>query len=354
MKKKTAAVYCVASDELLRTITRAGLMKLGYSVSFANPSLFNPLQAATTDHALAVVPALHKKCAEVVDHYQRQGKPVLLVGLPLFPDPTLVRVAAASSGWLPKLEGAAARRLKLIGDPQTSERQRVKNQPVLMLGQVPELALTSSHLRDWAVETLMTLRKLTDAPVIWRPHPHNFFQLPGVNEVSTADNETLEEALERCWLAVTHSAPTAYDALLSGMPVITEEDSMFADVTHRLNQFGKIRKGHAQDVLAPVFQRMSFIHWKREEISDGTALAQVLTCALGDSVPVDPPAASKPSEELEPEATEPVDEPVASSTATEQPADEESAPPKGVEPKAAKATTPKAGSRRSSRSKGRR
>ena len=286
------AIYSNTRDKILRESVRDGVMKLGLYPSFLKPSLFSGINTSAKDHGIAVVPALHGKCAEIAHYYGGLGTPVLLVGDSLFEGlEDVYRVSPAVRGWIPKLQGPSSARMSVIGNPKVKDKPRVKSQPIVVLGQRPELDLDAETLRKWTLKTIDLLKNLTEDKVIWRPHEHNAFRADSADEVSDPKSESLDLLLDRAWLVVSHSAPRSLQALLAGRAVINDESSPYADVTYRMNQFGKVAKP-TDETVEPLLNALSYLHYTKEEIESGEAMSSVLRYLSGDSPPVDKPASN--------------------------------------------------------------
>lgn len=130
---------------------------------------------------------------------------------------------------------------------------------------------------EWPQDVLSRLRKLTDRPIWYRPHPGreripDLSKLPNIIIVS--NQEPLENQLNDAHAVVVHSSNCATIALLNGIPVFYEGDLLAcAEIS---------QKGIA-DIEAPFypdrelfFYRLANSQWNINEIQNGEPWLHVL------------------------------------------------------------------------------
>ena len=74
---------------------------------------------------------------------------------------------------------------------------------------------------QWERDTIFRLRKLTDRPIIYRPKP-NWMAASLIAGSAMQRDVPLPVALKNCHAVVTHHSNVAIDAILAGVPAISE------------------------------------------------------------------------------------------------------------------------------------
>ncbi len=103
---------------------------------------------------------------------------------------------------------------------------------VLLCGQVPwDSTVEHTDHRLWLRETYRALIRLSDAKVVFRPHPlgpsaADIFE-GNLSEVSLSDKD-LEADFARAWSIVTYNSTVGTDAAIAGKPVFVENDASMA------------------------------------------------------------------------------------------------------------------------------
>lgn len=141
---------------------------------------------------------------------------------------------------------------------------RVEGDHVLVCGQRGIGPPLMASPKNWHEDVAARLRKLTDRPVVVRPHPGK-----NIRQVTP-----LEEQLRGAWCVVVWSSSVAVQALLAGIPVIVEAPHHILD--------GAVQRG-IERVNAPTFtnrtdafERMAWAQWTMDEIADGAPFRHLL------------------------------------------------------------------------------
>ena len=85
---------------------------------------------------------------------------------------------------------------------------------------------------DWTKQTVQRLRKITNRPILIRPHPKNkinlseLIRLPGVKE--SVNGSTLQQDLSNAWAAVFCNSSSSVAAALAGIPIFADDDDCVA------------------------------------------------------------------------------------------------------------------------------
>ncbi|MGV2105541.1 hypothetical protein ACQZ4X_05655 [Agrobacterium vitis] len=158
---------------------------------------------------------------------------------------------------------------------------RSAGEHVLIIGQIPgDAAMRGMDVRQWLVATARHVRRLTDRPIIVRPHPgmknEDFAALEA--ELATVSglhlsglsSLTVVDELARAHCTICYSSSFSLDSLLQGVPVIT---------LSRFNIAAPICSKQIEDVVDPplpereqLFYDIAYAHWTLDEIRAGDVL----------------------------------------------------------------------------------
>ena len=135
-------------------------------------------------------------------------------------------------------------------------------------------------IQTWAVETINTIRKYTDRPIIIRPHPgdktsKNIIQ-PGnpackikfSKAVQLSSNVNLVDDLKNCWAAVNYNSSPVVGAAIEGVPIFVCDPikSQSAEIANTdLTQIENPKMPNRQ----PWVERLSMFHWNFNELKSG-------------------------------------------------------------------------------------
>lgn len=292
------------NGDALRRVAEAGLRRLGMDLFPQIPSCWSASQALREVDG-AVICGNRGPAGEAARYYQSIGKPVALLDFPhlgrpneLGTEPIQWRVTPPDHAWLPEFAGPAPTdRLEKLGLAIQAPRKRVKGQAVLILGQRsgdPTHNLDRAGFQAWAEAVLAVTRSLTDSKILWRPHPNDVWDIRGADGMSDPRQESLEEALDRSWLVVTHSSNAGLKALLSGLPVIAEGGPVYAPLCGSFARFMHASSPPEQDQVTELLARIAYTQWTEAEIADGTPLLRLLSPAEAEPIAVAPPASLVP------------------------------------------------------------
>lgn len=140
---------------------------------------------------------------------------------------------------------------------------------------------------DWALKTIIDIRKYSDRPIRIRPHPGDKRaikycdrllklcqgrRLPNIE--MSQEGSVLTQDFVDCWAMVNHNSSPGVAAAIEGIPVFLTDParSQARDVaTTGLNQ---IEHPNMPDRTQWV-QRMSQFHWSHQELQNGTCWAHM-------------------------------------------------------------------------------
>lgn len=209
------------------------------------------------------MPRLFSSSRAVIDPYAHYR-----IGLGGFPDDGGLALSTFCSNRWPKLSGQLG--LPALRPFRTGGRH------VIVIGQVPgDASLRGADIYQWMFDTCVTLKQITERPIIVRPHPlAKTFESSGlrqslgrigvlIDDIARPLSATLEDA----WVVVTYSSGAAVDALLAGVPAIAVSPASFAwEVTdHDLESVVHPTLHSRSDWL----DRLSAAQWCADEIARG-------------------------------------------------------------------------------------
>ena len=140
---------------------------------------------------------------------------------------------------------------------------------------------------DWAIKTIVEIRKYSDRPIRIRPHPGDkravkycdrLLKLCQGRRLSNIEisstSSSLTQDFNNCWAMVNHNSSPGVAAAIEGIPVfLTDpERSQACDVANTgINQ---IENPNMPDRTQWV-QRISQFHWSHQELQNGTCWAHM-------------------------------------------------------------------------------
>ncbi len=140
---------------------------------------------------------------------------------------------------------------------------------------------------DWAMKTIMQLRRYTKRPIRIRAHPGDkrakkycdrLMKLcigrRLLNIELSAPDTSLEQDLKNSWAVVNHNSSPAVGAAIEGIPVFVTDPER--------SQAREIAETRLDKIETPLMpdrdawaQRISQFHWSHHELRDGTAWAHM-------------------------------------------------------------------------------
>ena len=138
-------------------------------------------------------------------------------------------------------------------------------------------------MHKWLVDQARQIRKVTDKPIVIRPHPRdlvniNLEELKQVRvdlpkrDYKTYDDTNFKNLLKSTWAVVNHSSNPAMEAVFNGIPVFVSESSLCHPVGNN---------GYA-NLLTPSMpnrynwaNKLAYTEWFVEEIREGKPWKQI-------------------------------------------------------------------------------
>lgn len=131
---------------------------------------------------------------------------------------------------------------------------------------------------DWVNNTIDSIRKYTDRPILIRPHPGDkkaaqlvstIISIHASKGISISKpNTPLVEDLKNCWAAVNHNSSPVVGAAIEGIPIFVTDmnRSQCAEIANK--DFSRIEAPTFYDRQAWV-ERLSMFHWNFQELMSG-------------------------------------------------------------------------------------
>lgn len=129
-------------------------------------------------------------------------------------------------------------------------------------------------VEQWTLDTVETLKRYTDRPVVIRTHPRYRVNLSRVQVPSkmpgTYDNFDFDRCLKDAWAVVNWNSNPGVDAVLQGVPAFTGPGSLAAPVANLdLSQIEKPLRPDRQQWL----NDLAYTEWTTQEIAQGQPFA---------------------------------------------------------------------------------
>lgn len=223
-------VLCYAAHEFWPMACLAeGIQSLGHRVILRGISGYGPGNYEAAD--AVVVFGMQPPSPLILKDQRDHQTPVLVMDMGYVHrgDVPKARAYPHRTYWslgLNGLNGRAHRRTKMPGDrwealqtPLAPWRETGKH--ILICGQVPGDAATGPTFdsRDWAVDVARILRRYTDRPLYYRPHPQD--QRQRAPKGLSIRPLSLQEDLRDCWAVVAYNSTVLVDATIAGIPTFT-------------------------------------------------------------------------------------------------------------------------------------
>ena len=143
---------------------------------------------------------------------------------------------------------------------------------------------TRPPVNDWLKNLVTEIKKYSDRPIVYRPHPRDrFFQK--IDDFSTSipikipnshDVYDHERELSNTWLAINACSGTGVQAAIEGIPVFVEKDSLAWSVS--IENLKNIENPLLPDRTL-WFEKICNTEWTIDEIASGVPLTNFITNA---------------------------------------------------------------------------
>jgi len=137
-------------------------------------------------------------------------------------------------------------------------------------------------VENWILNTVKTLKKYTDRPIICRAHPGDkkasTYLRPNPN-YNISRNSTLVQDFQNAWAVVTFNSSPGTAAAIEGLPVFV------TDPVPKTSQAYEVANVDLKNIEQPKFfdripwiESLAMCHWKNEEILQGKAWTHFRQC----------------------------------------------------------------------------
>lgn len=132
-------------------------------------------------------------------------------------------------------------------------------------------------MRKWLVDQARQIRKVTDKPIVIRPHPRDIIgvdtaELKGVRvdlpkrDWQTYDDTNFKKLLKSTWAVVNHSSNPAMEAVFNGIPVFVSQSSLCYPVGNQ--DYTNLLKPNMPNRHTWA-HKLAYTEWFVEEIKEG-------------------------------------------------------------------------------------
>ena len=142
---------------------------------------------------------------------------------------------------------------------------------ILIMGQVPgDASIKNYNLTQKYNEVVNEIRRYTDRPIIFRPHPIAAKRGRGipVKDVKISSN-SLDKDLKSAWCTVSINSNSGVDSVLAGVPAFTlDKGAMAYQVTSQ--DLSKIEQPYKPD-RTQWLSNLGYTQWTTDEMASGEA-----------------------------------------------------------------------------------
>jgi len=261
-------IVYVSDDQLHNRCLEAMAWGCPFDVSLRHVTDYKPSDVAVVFGVYKSKVATSYPRGEVIRRQREAGKDVVVID-----SGYLKRGGGADSYYMVGLNGLNGRadfrnknmpydRFKALGI-EVKPRQEGKH--ILLCGQVPwDASVDHIDMAAWLDNAVAEINRVTDRPIVFRPHP----KYPNAIVGGCAHSmESLEDDLKNCHAVVTFSSNTAVEAAIQGIPVFAfDEGSMALPVAN--TKWAKLKDPCLPD-RTQWLNNLAYCQWTPEEMSKG-------------------------------------------------------------------------------------
>lgn len=262
-----AAVNKPATPEAIPyavTALALGFRKLGWEGQLRGSRFFTPSDVERCD--VACVLGLHGT-KHIKAAYEQAGIPVLLLDLGYFRRDLgffQLGIGGLNDIFPGACKGDRAEAIGLVARDSAA----TPGGPIVLMGQLAnDQAHGISDMGAWATKTADTLTRLHKLPVVWRPHPQQVFQIPGVSRFDDPREVPIARSLQGASAVATHNSTAALEAMVAGIPVLCDAGASYAAFSGRLETPGI--PAHDKERVQAFLNRVAYSQWLPTELEAG-------------------------------------------------------------------------------------
>lgn len=141
-------------------------------------------------------------------------------------------------------------------------------------------SMGGTDVQDWAMQTINTIRSVSDRPIVIRPHPGDKSareyldprnprcKIKFSKDIRLSTNKNLVDDLRNCWAAVNYNSSPIVGAAIEGVPIFVTDPAK--------SQCAEIANLDLTQIETPVLhdrqhwvERLSMFHWNFNELKSG-------------------------------------------------------------------------------------
>jgi hypothetical protein len=166
---------------------------------------------------------------------------------------------------------------------------RTDGKHILILAQRPKGFNMFTDQDEWLSDTISTIRKYTQRPIMVRMHPGDgtrFKQIEKLQKryghsIAISEHENIKDALVNCWCSVGYASTPNVVSAIEGVPVYVEEPNKSWAKDVCFNDLSLIETPPIPDRSNWV-HKIAAIHWSNNEVKSGilwSAIKQYISSA---------------------------------------------------------------------------
>ncbi|MCA9129207.1 MAG: hypothetical protein KDB22_19100 [Planctomycetales bacterium] len=149
---------------------------------------------------------------------------------------------------------------------------RVTGDHIVLCGQVPwDASVQHRNHAQWCRETAIELRKYSDRPIVFRPHPlqPDAIDMAGT-PVQVSNKASLREDLDNAWAVVTFNSNAGVEATLAGIPAfVADRGAMGYKILNR--NLALIESPNLPDRTQWLYD-LAYTQWTLDELARGETI----------------------------------------------------------------------------------
>lgn len=248
----------------------AGFRRLGHAVEFCGLANFQPAaDVRAFDQVVTLGQKSHSRA--VADAYRARGVPVWVVDLPVLRWPHLDNHRALWAGEINRLPAVAPPdRFESFGI--RLHKRRRPGPVALICGQMGNDAAhgrSAREIRLWAERAADRARGFGLDPV-WRPHPRDGFNVPGLPISSAPLDVDLARPLR---VVVTINSTVGLKAIAAGVPVVCDDGCFYREIAAKFASDWREPHWPTPEQRRGFFSRGAYTQWSSEELAAGSAVS---------------------------------------------------------------------------------
>ena len=138
-------------------------------------------------------------------------------------------------------------------------------------------------MSTWVIDTIETIQKHTDRPIVFRPHPrcplphieHEFTNVRRQNpRYINGTYDDFDMGFDNVWATVSHSSNPGIHSIIEGVPAFVSTDSLAYDAANDINFLHDIENPLRPD-RTQWLNDYAYTEWTIDEISQGLPLKRL-------------------------------------------------------------------------------